>query len=224
MLQQTFMAMGVDAGQLTPLCGAILDWLDPDDDERVGGAETPYYVGLTPSYEAKNGPIDDLSELLLVKGITPDLYWGSASTNHQLGAILPQLNHLGLPAQQPSYAFGLADVFTPISTGRINGWTCSPYVFQAVGLDAVVSQNLVELRNASSEDGAPAPMSILDAMVSAGLSRQAAQQLAGTFADRSSTFQVTVDAEIGGYHRTFIAILGRTSQRDVQLLNFYWKD
>jgi len=28
-------------------------------------------------YYAKNAPIDDLSELLLVKGVTPEMYWGS---------------------------------------------------------------------------------------------------------------------------------------------------
>jgi len=106
---------------------------------------------------------------------------------------------------------------TPVRSGRNRE-------FQAVGLDAVIAQNLVELRSASSEDGAPTPMNFLDALVSAGLSRQAAQSLAGTFSDRSATFQVTVDAEISGYHRTFIAILGRANQRDVQVLNFYWKD
>jgi hypothetical protein len=46
----------------------------------------------------------------------------------------------------------------------------------------------------------------------------------GQYCDvRSRTFQVQVDADVGGYKRTFYAILGRNSPRDVQVLSFYWK-
>ena len=50
----------------------------------MGGAESDYYQSLDPPYYAKNGPIDELSELLLIKGIrdAPELYWGSDATNH----------------------------------------------------------------------------------------------------------------------------------------------
>jgi hypothetical protein len=40
---------------------------------------------------------------------------------------------------------------------------------------------------------------------------------------RSRTFQVEVVANVGGYPRTFCAVLGRNNPRDVQLLTFYWK-
>jgi hypothetical protein len=40
---------------------------------------------------------------------------------------------------------------------------------------------------------------------------------------RSRTFQVQVDADVGGYKRTFYAVLGRNGPRDVQILTFYWK-
>jgi hypothetical protein len=40
---------------------------------------------------------------------------------------------------------------------------------------------------------------------------------------RSKTFQVQVDADVGGYKRTFFAVLGRNNPRDVQILSFYWK-
>jgi len=41
---------------------------------------------------------------------------------------------------------------------------------------------------------------------------------------RSRTFDVEVDATLGSYHRTFHAILGRNSPRDVQILSFYWDE
>jgi type II secretory pathway component PulK len=63
------------------VANSIIDWIDTDEDPRPGGAETQYYSALTPSYRCKNGPLDSLEELLLVKGVTPTLLFGSDS-NH----------------------------------------------------------------------------------------------------------------------------------------------
>ena len=59
------------------VANSILDWLDPDDDPRESGAESDYYSSLSPPYQAKNGPLDSLEELLLVKGVTPQLLFGN---------------------------------------------------------------------------------------------------------------------------------------------------
>ncbi|MBI2433951.1 MAG: general secretion pathway protein GspK, partial [Candidatus Hydrogenedentes bacterium] len=58
---------------------AILDWLDYDDEdeERPEGAEMEYYEGLEIPYACKNGPMDSIEELLLIKGMTPELYYGN---------------------------------------------------------------------------------------------------------------------------------------------------
>jgi type II secretory pathway component PulK len=55
---------------------AILDWLDPDDTARENGVESEYYGTLTPPYAARNGPIQSIEELLLVRGVTPQLLFG----------------------------------------------------------------------------------------------------------------------------------------------------
>jgi len=55
---------------------AILDWLDADDTPRDNGAETEYYASLLPPYAARNGPIQSIEELLLVRGVTPQLLFG----------------------------------------------------------------------------------------------------------------------------------------------------
>lgn len=52
---------------------AVADWIDADDLPRSGGAETPYYRTLNPPYSARNGKLMTLTELSLVKGITPEL-------------------------------------------------------------------------------------------------------------------------------------------------------
>jgi type II secretory pathway component PulK len=59
------------------IANSILDWIDPDSDARSNGAEDDYYMGLTPPYHCKNGPLDSLEELLLVKGVTPQLLFGN---------------------------------------------------------------------------------------------------------------------------------------------------
>lgn len=53
--------------------GAVADWIDSDDMPRSGGAETPYYRTLKPPYSARNGALMTLTELSLVKGVTPDI-------------------------------------------------------------------------------------------------------------------------------------------------------
>ena len=52
---------------------ALADWLDSNDDQRSGGAETPYYQTLKPPYRARNGKMATLAELSLVKGFTPEI-------------------------------------------------------------------------------------------------------------------------------------------------------
>lgn len=54
---------------------AILDWIDQDSETRYpNGAEDEYYTGLEVPYRAGNGPFVTLRELLLVRGVTIDVY------------------------------------------------------------------------------------------------------------------------------------------------------
>lgn len=66
---------GVDAFAARPLAAAIRDWVDADS-QRSGtdGAEDTEYSSLSPPYRAANRPMESVSELLAVKGITPKLY------------------------------------------------------------------------------------------------------------------------------------------------------
>lgn len=58
---------------------SIVDWVDADDTARTEGAESSYYGSLGQGYAAKNGPLNSLDELLLVRGINsaPDLLFGT---------------------------------------------------------------------------------------------------------------------------------------------------
>ena len=56
------------------LADAFVDWLDNDDTPRVGGAESSYYLTLPHPYRAKNDLFDTVEEILLVRGVTPEIY------------------------------------------------------------------------------------------------------------------------------------------------------
>ena len=63
------------------IINSLKDWLDSGDNDAItglSGAETSYYQGRQPPYPARNAPIVDLNDLLLIKGITPELFYGTA--------------------------------------------------------------------------------------------------------------------------------------------------
>jgi len=61
---------------------AIIDWIDSDEETACLpfimngnlGAESSYYAGLDRPYRARNAPLDTTEELLLIRGITPDIF------------------------------------------------------------------------------------------------------------------------------------------------------
>ena len=108
-LPQALTLMGVAPGEATPIVNSILDWIDPDDQTHPEGAETEYYQGLNPPYAAKNGPIDDISELLLIKGVTPEIYYGGVLTNYQPNYFSRQRNPFGQSANAAPTIIGRPD-------------------------------------------------------------------------------------------------------------------
>lgn len=66
---------GVSKSAAQEIAASIMDWRDEDDVLNAGGAETRYYRSFSPPYEAKNASLDTLEELLLVKGVTPEIFF-----------------------------------------------------------------------------------------------------------------------------------------------------
>jgi general secretion pathway protein K len=226
LIEQALTLMGADPGDMTPVVSSILDWIDPDDNIHPQGAETPYYQGLEPPYMAKNGPIDDLSELLLIKGITQELYWGDSATNHPAGVFLPKDNRMGLRGAARMFNSGLVDLFTPLSAGRINVNTASADVLQLIpGVDAIIAAAIVNAREGEDDgSGLVGPYRSVDQVRRVPEVTMEAARMIAQFCDvRSRTFEVQIDAQIGSYKRQFLAVLGCANPRDIQILSFYWK-
>lgn len=225
LLQQALMVMGVDAGQMTPVINSILDWIDPDETPRIQGAESDFYQGLNPPYFAKNGPIDDISELLLIKNAA-DFYAPIDNTLPQQGVYNPLTSRFSNAANvMPSSPVGLTNLFTPLSNGKININTASAEVLQIIPtITPEAAQGIVSARS-GEDDGS----GLFGPYRNLGEVRRvpevslpmlgALQQFCST---RSSTFEVHVDAQVAGYHRHFVGIIGRNNPRDVQILSFYW--
>lgn len=226
MMTEALTLIGADASEIPGIIDSIQDWIDPDSDVHPNGAETEYYNGLNPPYWAKNGPIDDLSELLLVKGITPEIYWGPNSTNHQLSIFQP--HPVGTAAGQPGtamIAMGMVDLFTPVSSGRLNINTCSANALRAIGMDESSAQHLISMR--AGPDGVDGteddvPFNNPGEIINAGLPPQIVSTFTPYLTVRSSTFEVTVDVTVGQSTRRYHALVLRNSPRDIQILTFNW--
>src|SRR5207245_9322357 len=121
---------------------SILDWRDHDSLRRAHGAESAYYLKRRVPYRAKNAFFDSPEELLLVRGVTPELYYGSE----------------GVP--------GLRDVFSVYNRSpKISIDTAPAAVFQALlGLDAAAAADLVAQRDAgvSIRDQATVQLASID--------------------------------------------------------------
>lgn len=132
-LRQAFANLGFEVKASEELTDTILDWRDTDSLVRLHGAESDDYLAQRIPYPAKDGPFDTLDELLLIRGVTPALFYG------QGGA-------------------GLRDLFTVYSGGSSsnspNLLTASALVIRAIlGVDAEMADDLVRRRaDATSTD------------------------------------------------------------------------
>jgi general secretion pathway protein K len=121
---------GVDRrlqNEIDTIVDSIQDWRDRNHEAMAHGAENEFYLKRNPPYRAKNGPFDAPEELLLVRGVTPALFYGTK--------------------EMP----GLRDVFSVYSkTAKLNAASAPPAVLRALlGNDAAA--DLIEQR----ENGAP---------------------------------------------------------------------
>jgi general secretion pathway protein K len=125
-----------------PICyglvPAIIDWIDPDDEITVlpfaqgknTGAESDYYLGLAEPYRCRNAPIDVVSELLLIRGMTREILYGSSG------------------ADRAGRAAGMGQFLTVYGDGRVNINNASAIVVQTLSehIDPALAESILRHR------------------------------------------------------------------------------
>jgi len=118
------MALGEPENAASDITAAIVDWRTPDPFHN-----SPYdafYLAQSPSFLPPHASFAENEDLLLVKGITPDLFYGSSLDR----------SHAGLRDCLSVYG----------SAGGIDVNTARPETMQAVGLSADEAASVVKYR------------------------------------------------------------------------------
>ncbi|MFA5321707.1 MAG: type II secretion system minor pseudopilin GspK [Smithella sp.] len=63
--------------KVAEIVDSIKDWIDSDDVPTDYGSESYYYSSLDVPYTAKNAPFDCIEELLMIKGLTKEIFYGT---------------------------------------------------------------------------------------------------------------------------------------------------
>jgi general secretion pathway protein K len=121
---------GLDSEEVGNIIDAIKDWLDADNEVTRFGAESAYYQTLERPYPCKNGPLESLEELLLVRGITKGLFYGTKE----------------IP--------GLSRYLSIYGDGRININTADPVILKSLSmhLDGRMVEDMVAYRGDEESD------------------------------------------------------------------------
>ncbi len=106
----------IDQDTAADIASAIVDWRDRDVVVSPGGAENAYYQSLKMPYPCKNGSFQIPEELLLVKGMTPEIF------------------------------SKIAGLITLYGEGKVNINTADWRVWRALGLSSELAQEIVEFR------------------------------------------------------------------------------
>jgi general secretion pathway protein K len=122
-VRRLLQALGLDRQARDVVVDSLQDWKDPDELSRANGAESEdYYLKLPVPYRARNARLQDLAELLQIRGISRELYRGED--------------------QRP----GLADLTTVFGRETVNVNTAPAPVLAALGLSDAEIADIVQAR------------------------------------------------------------------------------
>jgi general secretion pathway protein K len=131
-LQKLLSVLGVDKQQRDTITDSVEDWRDANDTHRANGAESDDYVKLPVPYRARNANLQDVAELLQIKGVTPELFYGHGDQ------------------------IGLVDLVTVRSRGTVNLNTAPKIILQAVGLSEAEIDDVMQSRASQPYTTVPA--------------------------------------------------------------------
>jgi len=133
-------------GLTTDQIDSIFDWMDEDPVARAEGAEDEYYQALGNPYRTKNGGLEVLEELLLIKGVSGAAYFGD-KLNLNRG-----LNRRGdsgfenVLSDGGDLQSGLINNFTAVGDGKINLNTAPQAVLETLPISKEAVSQIIGYR------------------------------------------------------------------------------
>jgi general secretion pathway protein K len=122
-IERLLAAVGLDKQTRDTINDSLQDWKDADDLHRANGAESEdYYLKQPVPYRARNGALQDTAELLQIRGVTREIYYGVQGRT------------------------ALADLVTVVGRDTINMNTAPAPVLTALGLSAAEVAELTSTR------------------------------------------------------------------------------
>jgi len=123
--------LGAEPERAREVALGIVDWRSP----APQAAPTPfdqYYLSLVPSFRSRHASFEEIEEVLLIQGMTPELFYGTYERDPQ-GRLLPR--------------GGLKDCITVYgASGQFDVNTAEPAVLAAAGLNPDLVTAIVENR------------------------------------------------------------------------------
>ncbi len=177
---------------------SLIDWIDSGDGdgEQEYGAESSYYQSLDPSYACKNGPVEFIEELLLVKGFTPELLFGTEK-------------HPGLAALLTIRG----------NDGQININTADPLLLQALHED--MTKEMAEDMQAFRSDKKNKDKLASTAWVAEVLPFFTGQNALKNITVKSQSFTIFSHAQLDSMEKNIVATVQREEKQKITLLS--WK-
>ncbi len=134
-LDRLLVSLGVDPGRASEIANAIVDWRTP---ATGGGQLDGYYSQRIPSFLPPHASFQEIEELLQVKGVTPDIFYGTyvPGERQSPGGPAPLV-------RRP----GLVDCLSVYGAGQgVDVNTASPALLTAVGVPSGVVQQILQQR------------------------------------------------------------------------------
>jgi general secretion pathway protein K len=137
LLYRLGISLGLDPERAREIALAIVDWRTPAVPGT--GPFDNYYLSLTPSFRARHASFEEIEELLLVKGVTPGIFYGTYIPGEDNGTG-PRLIARA----------GLADCLTVYgSKDGVDANSAPPAVLAAIGMPGDAINALLALRKAA---------------------------------------------------------------------------
>jgi general secretion pathway protein K len=130
-IRRLLLALGADPVRAQAIARGIVDWREATPGGSFSELDQ-YYLSLTPSFRARHASLEEIEELLLVRGVSPDLFYGSYTRDAE-GRLIP---HNGL--RDCLSVFG--------SLGELDVNSVTPEVMVAVGVAPETAAAILALR------------------------------------------------------------------------------